>query len=235
MANSSAKRIGSIPPSRTLVLLIISLTASQNEVAVTNMLYGHLLGNLLPLLIRILFRWQAFRQSKTAIAMYCISAALSQFLYRHLKKMGTPRRDSTGNLLSPGDDLNQPGMTEWTFDILYISCESWNRPRVPTSYIVVSAGIAQSGSAILGEWFWWIYVVVLSSLFLATASLTFYFQIPTFVIYKLWNLVSPMLLGRSSAVGEEEPRQEEGLSKRQEKLKKRSDRGDPRVKAQVRK
>ena len=77
--------------------------------------------------------------------------------------------------------------------------------------------------------------MVLSSLFLATASLTLYFQIPTFVIYKLWNLVSPMLLGRSSAVGEEVPRQEEGLSKRQEKLKKRNDRGDPRVKAQVRK
>jgi hypothetical protein len=101
--------------------------------------------------------------------------------------------------------------------------------------IVVSAGIAQSGSAIFGEWFWWIYIVVLSYPFLATSSLTLYFQIPTFVIYKLWNLVSPMLLGRSSAVGEEEPRQEEGLSKRQEKLKKRSDRGDPRVKAQVRK
>jgi hypothetical protein len=61
-----------------------------------------------------------------------------------------------------------------------------------------------------------------------------YFQIPTFVIYKLCNLISPMLLGRSSAVGEEEPTQE-GLSKRQEKLKKRSDRGDPRVKAHVRK
>jgi hypothetical protein len=43
-----------------------------------------------------------------------------------------------------------------------------------------------------------------------------------------------MLLGRSSTVSEEEPK-EEGLSKRQEKLKKRSDRGDPRVKAQVRK
>jgi len=43
-----------------------------------------------------------------------------------------------------------------------------------------------------------------------------------------------MLLGRSSSVGEEEPRQE-GLSKRQEKLKKRNDRGDPRVKVQARK
>ena len=88
------------------------------------MLYGHLLGNLLPLLIRVLFRWQAFQQSKVAIVLYCASVALSHFLYQHLKKMGTPRRDSTGNLMFSGDDLNQPGMTEWIFDILYISCES---------------------------------------------------------------------------------------------------------------
>ncbi|KAI0003032.1 hypothetical protein BJV74DRAFT_566751 [Russula compacta] len=164
MANASAKRI-----------------ASQNEAAIKNMLYGHLLV-------------------KKAIFLYCASVALSQFLYRHLKRLGKPRRDSTGNLVSSGDDLNQPGITEWTFDVLYIS---W---------------FAQIGSAILGEWFWWIYLMI-----------------PTFVIYKLWNvLISPILLGRSSSVGEEEPR-EEGLSKRQEKLKKRNDRGDPRVKVQVRK
>jgi SRP-independent targeting protein 2/TMEM208 len=59
-------------------------------------------------------------------------------------------------------------------------------------------------------------------------------QIPIFVIYKLWNIVSPMLFGRSSSVAEGEPKQE-GLSKRQEKMKKRSERGDPRVKVQVRK
>jgi hypothetical protein len=67
------------------------------------------------------------------------------------------------------------------------------------------------------------------------ASLTLVLKIPIFVIYKLWSvLISPMLLGRSSSVDDEEPRKE-GLSKRQEKLKKRSDRGDPRVKMQARK
>jgi hypothetical protein len=56
-----------------------------------------------------------------------------------------------------------------------------------------------------------------------------------FVFYKLWStLISPILLGRSSSVAEGEPMQE-GLSKRQEKLKKRSERGDPRVKVQARK
>jgi hypothetical protein len=128
MANASFKRIGYCPQFlEQISVLTHSLTASQNEAAIKNMLYGHVLGNLLPLLIRVLFRWQAFRQSKKAIALYFISVALSHFLYKHLKKMGTPRRDSAGNLVSPGDDLNQPGMTEWIFDILYISCEFINR------------------------------------------------------------------------------------------------------------
>ncbi|KAI9466792.1 hypothetical protein BJY52DRAFT_1234373 [Lactarius psammicola] len=182
MANASAKRI-----------------ASQNEAAINNMLYGQLLCNLVPTIIRILLRGQTLRDSKKAVLFYFLSLALSQFLYQHLKKLGTPRRDSTGNLVSPGDDLNQPGMTEWMFDILYIS---W---------------FAQVGAAIFGEWFWWIYLVI-----------------PIFVIYKLWGFISPMVFGRSSAQPEEEPKQE-GLSKRQEKLKKRNERGDPRVKAQVRK
>jgi len=138
MANASAKRIGS----RVHVLahtshLTCSLTASQNEAAIKNMLYGHLLGNLLPLLIRVLFRWQAFRQSKMAIILYCVSVALSQFLYQQLKRMGTPRRDSTGSLMSPGDDLNQPGMTEWTFDVLYISCESVNKHYIGISPLII--------------------------------------------------------------------------------------------------
>ena len=42
------------------------------------------------------------------------------------------------------------------------------------------------------------------------------------------------MFGRSSTLPEDEPKQE-GLSKRQEKLKKRSERGDPRVRTQARK
>jgi hypothetical protein len=96
------------------------------------MLYGQVLSNSLPLLIRIL-QWQGFRQSKKAIALYCLSLALSQFIYQYLKKIGTPKRDSTGNLASPGDDLNHPGMTEWIFDILYIACEFENKHHLHSS------------------------------------------------------------------------------------------------------
>jgi SRP-independent targeting protein 2/TMEM208 len=128
------------------------------------MLYGHVLSNLLPLLIRILFQWQDFQPSKKAITFYCLTLALSQFLYQYLKKTGTPKRDPTGNLVSPGDDLNHPGMTEWIFDILYISCEFEYKHNVAT-HTSLSVGFAQVGSAILGEWFWWIYLAVLFPLF----------------------------------------------------------------------
>lgn len=37
--------------------------------------------------------------------------------------MGTPKRDTTGQLISSGEDLNQPGVTEWMFDVLYVACE----------------------------------------------------------------------------------------------------------------
>ena len=198
------------------------------------MLYGHLLGNLLPLLIRVLFRWQAFRQSKTAIILCFVSAALSQFLYQHLKRMGTPRRDSTGNLVSPGDDLNQPGMTEWTFDVLYISCELINRHHIGNCPLIVRrvcpSRLCHSRRMVLVD----IYCGMTHYLCHASASLTLVLKIPIFMIYKLWGLISPMLLGRSSSVDDEELKKG-GLSKRQEKLKKRSDRGDPRVKMQVRK
>jgi hypothetical protein len=57
-------------------------------------------------------------------------------------------------------------------------------------------------------------------------------QIPGFAIYKLWGLViSPILLGRrgTSAPESMEGVEMQNLSKRQEKLKKRQEKGDPRV------
>lgn len=55
-------------------------------------------------------------------------------------------------------------------------------------------------------------------------------QIPLYALFKLWsNFVGPMLRQPSASSptdGGEEPKT---LSKRQEKLRKRSERGDPRV------
>ena len=44
--------------------------------------------------------------------------------------MGSPKRDATGIVVMSGDDLNQPGITEWMFDILYIACKGISLLRV---------------------------------------------------------------------------------------------------------
>jgi hypothetical protein len=114
-----------------------------------------------------------------------------------LEKIGTTRRDAAGTLISSGEDLNQPGITDWCFDIVYVT---W---------------ACQVGSGVFGEWFWYFWLVI-----------------PLYAGVKIWNnFISPMVLGRSSsATLADDPNEKETLSKRQEKLRKRNERGDPRVK-----
>ena len=56
-------------------------------------------------------------------------------------------------------------------------------------------------------------------------------KIPAYATYKLWSsFLGPMVFGRSSAASPiEGGERKETLSKRQEKLKKRSERGDARA------
>jgi hypothetical protein len=60
------------------------------------------------------------------------------------------------------------------------------------------------------------------------------YQIPLYAIYKLWSaVISPMFLGRPPATVDDGAANKETTSKRQEKLRKRSERGDPRVRTQL--
>jgi hypothetical protein len=63
-------------------------------------------------------------------------------------------------------------------------------------------------------------------------------QIPLFAIFKLWSsIISPFLKGRSSDIQDSAAAAADDLptSKRQEKLRKRGEKGDPRVRMQARK
>jgi hypothetical protein len=105
------------------VLLLIYCIAAQNEVALKNLFYGQLLNNLVPLVIRFVFRLLGYPFSTTALILSVLSLVLSQFIYGRLTKMGSPKRDAAGAVISPGEDLSRPGITEWMFDILYITCK----------------------------------------------------------------------------------------------------------------
>ncbi|KAK7470901.1 hypothetical protein VKT23_002317 [Stygiomarasmius scandens] len=183
MANASAKRI-----------------ANQNEATVKIIKLGMIIPTIISLLLRLLLRRDSLPPSKGSLAIYVATFFPVFLLSNYLIKIGTTRRDpTTGTLISYGEDLNQPGVTEWCFDILYIT---WT---------------CQIGSGAFGEWVWWLYMVI-----------------PIYAVFKLWvSVISPMFLGRSNASVPASGPEQEPTSKRQEKLRKRSEKGDPRVKTQI--
>lgn len=151
-------------------------------------------------------------------------------------KIGTPKRDGAGNLISSGEDLNLGGITDWCFDVLYVTCKLKDHalhrdlPMNPSNI----SGVCQVVSAIFGERFWLFYLSVSTHLLLPLSVLPIEtypkYQIPGYAAYKIWTMfISPMVLGRGAASDSEVP--VEPTSKRQQKLKARSEKGDSRVKA----
>ncbi|EPT02823.1 hypothetical protein FOMPIDRAFT_54770 [Fomitopsis schrenkii] len=108
-----------------------------------------------------------------------------------------------------------------TTGTLISSGEDLGRPGV-IEYafdVIYITWACQIGSGIFGEWFWFLYLII-----------------PLYAGYKLWaGVISPMFLGRSGgAATQEEAAPEKATSKRQEKLRKRAERGDPRVRQTAR-
>jgi SRP-independent targeting protein 2/TMEM208 len=108
---------------RTMTLPDIQHSAAQNEFSIKLIRLGMIIPTVLSLLLRLLFRRSSLPPSKASFAIYVVTLVPMLLLSNYLVKMGTARRDpSTGTLISPGEDLSQPGVTEWCFDILYITC-----------------------------------------------------------------------------------------------------------------
>ncbi|KAN0097260.1 DUF788 domain containing protein [Tylopilus felleus] len=171
--------------------------AGQNEQAIRTLRVGMFLPTVLSILLRLLFRRDSLPPSKGSLAVYVVTYLPALFLSRYLESIGTSRRDpTTGAIISSGEDLNQRGITEWCFDILYVT---W---------------ACQIGSGAFGDWIWY-----------------FYLLIPSYAVYKLWcNFVGPMIGWSSEEKSTEASTSEKStLSKRQEKLRKRSEKGDSRV------
>ncbi|PRT54885.1 Meiotically up-regulated gene 69 protein [Wickerhamiella sorbophila] len=96
-----------------------------------------------------------------------------------------------GQLVNPGGDINQSGLTEYMLDTIYMS---W---------------VCQSLSILFGVRAWWLFLAV-----------------PLFLAYKAGSLLfagRKLLTGMGGGSAEAEPSPSEpGMSKRQEKLRKRN-------------
>ncbi|GAO46938.1 DUF788-domain-containing protein [Saitoella complicata NRRL Y-17804] len=70
------------------------------------------------ILMRLVLRLRAF--STGMLIKYLLTTALSGFLQFTLEKTGRARYNPAGELLSAGQDLNQAGLTEWMWDVIYV-------------------------------------------------------------------------------------------------------------------
>jgi hypothetical protein len=56
-----------------------------------------------------------------SIKAFLVFSVPALFLQYQLERLGRPRYDDRGALLRAGDDLNQPGLTEWMHDVIYVT------------------------------------------------------------------------------------------------------------------
>ena len=89
--------------------------ARSNAQALQNMHLGSLAVNSVFLLWHFLIS----PRSLLAYSLLSFPAFLCQFI---LERVGRPKHDAhTGALVSAGDDLNSPGMTEYMFDCVWLT------------------------------------------------------------------------------------------------------------------
>ncbi|KAK0737099.1 hypothetical protein B0T21DRAFT_383148 [Apiosordaria backusii] len=110
--------------------------AKSNVATLNNLHLGSLIVNGLFLLLNFIFR------SRSLLAWFILSlpSFVCQFI---LEKSGRPKYDpSTNALKSSGEDLAAPGLTEYMFDVVWVT---W------AAAILV---------ALFGNWAWFLWAVV---------------------------------------------------------------------------
>jgi hypothetical protein len=113
--------------SRPIVLneLTCKANAAQKRLAASNVKtllthrYAALTINLLFILLRLFLRRKS--TTYTLYIMYFLSASLAVWLQLQLEFVGRPKFDVRGGVVDPGSDLAQKGMTEYMFDVLYLT------------------------------------------------------------------------------------------------------------------
>ena len=115
MANASAKK-----------------TAANNERVIANLRQGLLVATTLSMFIRLVFRTRSLSPARLSFWIHILSHVPSTFIARYLSRIGEPKKSPTGELISSGEDLSQPGVIEWCFDVLYVTCK-----RAPGSLITI--------------------------------------------------------------------------------------------------
>ncbi|KAI1268266.1 hypothetical protein F5Y18DRAFT_222205 [Xylariaceae sp. FL1019] len=109
--------------------------AKANAAALTNLHIGTLVVNTLFVLFNLLFK----RRSLLLYVLLSIPSFACEFV---LESTGRPKYDSSNTLKTSGEDLAAPGLTEYMFDVIWVT---W-----------ASVGLV----ILFGNWAWLVWAVV---------------------------------------------------------------------------
>ncbi|KAI3336451.1 DUF788 domain-containing protein [Xylariaceae sp. AK1471] len=91
--------------------------AKANTAALMNLHIGTLIVNALFFLFNLLFK----RRSLLLYVILSIPSFVCEFI---LESTGRPKYDSTNSLKTAGEDLSAPGLTEYMFDVIWVTWAS---------------------------------------------------------------------------------------------------------------
>lgn len=91
------------------------------------------------LLLRFVLRFRS--TTGGTITRYVLFGGAALLVEYQLERLGRPRTDARGVVVREGEDLNQPGVVEYLFDLIYVT---WG--------VLVLASLT--------EYAWWLYLVV---------------------------------------------------------------------------
>ncbi|KAK9895778.1 DUF788-domain-containing protein [Cystobasidium minutum MCA 4210] len=178
--------------------------AAENATTLRLLKYGTAITQGLQLILFFFFQSQ---RTRGHLSLYAITSVVSLFLTFQLVSMGSPRLSPTGTLLSAGEDLSQAGLTQYMMDVVFV---------IWTAQV----------SACAWSRAWWLLA-----------------SIPAYAGYKLFNIASPYIFNRigsakaavqngASNGKASSSANTEGLSRRQQKMQARYEKGDKRVQMQ---
>lgn len=95
-----------------------------------------------------LFLFFFFKSQRTQghITLYLLTTVPSAFLTFQLYSMAASRYSATGALISAGDDLSQPGLTQYMMDIVFVTWAAQVLACVWTRAWWIYASVRQSPS-----------------------------------------------------------------------------------------
>ena len=106
--------------------------ATANAVKIQNMRKAAVAVNVLFVVVRLV--WYYRTTTKKTWFMYVTTNIAATLVQLQLEKIGMPRFTGDGTLVSAGEDLAQQGLTEYLFDIIYMTWIVYTLVAVVTDY-----------------------------------------------------------------------------------------------------